>query len=85
MPQSVEELLKVNGDQRKQLEEEVIVIAQRDKVFEEQGKQLEEKRKVIEEKDEQLEDEQKEIEWLRKENQALARRIKELEAQPSKQ
>jgi len=64
MPQSVEELVKVNGDLRKQLEE--------------QGKQLEDKDKQLEDKDKQLEDQQKE-------NQALARRIKELEAQASKQ
>ena len=71
MPQSVEELVKVNGDLRKQLEEQLVLLPLILKLLVFEGKQLEDK-------DKQLEDQ-------RKENQALARRIKELEAQASKQ
>ena len=67
----IEELQQFNGDQRGQLEA-------KDKIIEDKDKQLGEQEKVIEEKDKIIEDQQRE-------NQGLARRIKELEALASKQ
>ena len=72
------EVADVSTQQPQSVEEMRKVIEEQGKQLREQGKQLEEQGKVIEDKDKQLEDKQKE-------NQALARRIKELEAQASKQ
>jgi len=50
------------------------------KSLEEQGKQLEDKDRQLEDKDKVIEDKDRQLEDKEKENQAQARRIKELEA-----